>query len=71
MTKVTNTAEGPRGVITADGGTVYLEPGETQDLELHPDHDLYDGVEKGEAAAKRAAKAAEEAAEPEAPAEEK
>jgi hypothetical protein len=26
-------------------------------LELHADHELYDGVEKGEAAAKRAAKA--------------
>ena len=59
MTKVTNTAEGPRGVVTKDGQTRFLE---TADLELHPDHDLYEGVEKGEAAAKKAAK---EAAEPE------
>lgn len=58
MTKVTNTAEGPRGVITKDGQTRFLEPNETADLELHPDHDLYEGVEKGEAAAKSAAKAA-------------
>jgi hypothetical protein len=50
MTKVTNTAVGPRGVITADGGTVFLEPGESQDLDLHPDHDLYEGVKKGGAA---------------------
>jgi hypothetical protein len=66
MTKVTNTAAGPRGVILADGTTQYLEPGESADLELHADHELYDGVEKGEAAAKRAAKAAEaeEAPEP-------
>lgn len=62
-TTVTNTAEGPRGVITKDGTTVYLEPNESAELELHPDHDLYDGVVKGEAAAKKAAKAeAEEAA---------
>lgn len=66
MTKVTNTAEGARGVIVKDGSTVYLEPGETQDLDLHPDHDLYEGVEKGEAAAKAAAKAAAEEAAPEA-----
>lgn len=54
MTKVTNTAVGPRGVITKDGNTVYLEPGESADLELHPDHDLYEGVKKG-AAGKEAA----------------
>lgn len=47
MTKVTNTAEGPRGVILKDGSTHYLEPNESADLELHPDHDLYEGVEKG------------------------
>ena len=57
-TTVTNTAEGPRGVILADGRTHYLEPNESAELELHPDHDLYHGVEKGEAAAKKAAKAA-------------
>jgi hypothetical protein len=69
MTKtlVTNTAEGPRGVIVADGKdadgkvralTHYLEPNESAELELHPDHELYEGVEKGETAAKKAAKAA-------------
>jgi len=47
MTKVTNTAAGPRGVILADGSTHYLEAGETADLDLHKDHDLYEGVEKG------------------------
>lgn len=51
MAKVTNTAEGPRGVIVGKGETretVWLEPNETADLDLHPDHDLYEGVEKGE-----------------------
>ena len=60
---VTNTAEGPRGVILADGTTRYLEPNESAELDLHPDHDLYEGVEKGEAAAKKAAKASKEGAE--------
>ena len=66
MTKVTNTAEGPRGVLTADGRTVYVEPGETVEIEIADGHKLYDGLEKGEAAAKAAAKEAE--AEAEAPA---
>ena len=57
-TIVTNTAEGPRGVALADGTTRLLEPNESAELELHPDHDLYEGVEKGESAAKKAAKAA-------------
>jgi hypothetical protein len=61
MTKVTNTAVGPRGVILKDSSTHYLEPNESADLELHPDHELYEGVERGEAAAKKAAKAAEAA----------
>jgi hypothetical protein len=60
-TKVTNLAEGPRGVHLADGTTHFLEPNETAELELHPDHDLYEGVEKGESAAKKAAKAADAA----------
>lgn len=47
MAKVTNTAEGPRGVILNDGTTHYLEPGESADLDLHEDHDLYPGVVKG------------------------
>jgi len=63
MTKVTNTAEGPRGVLTASGATVYVEPGETVDVEIAKDHELYEGLEKGEAAAKKAAAAKEEAAE--------
>lgn len=66
-TTVTNTAPGPRGVILKDGSTHYLEPNQSAELELHPDHDLYEGVEKGEAAAKKAAKAEEEAAEEPAP----
>jgi hypothetical protein len=69
-TKVTNTAAGPRGVAVALGkdaegklrhDTHWLEPNETAELELHPDHDLYEGVEKGESAAKKAARAAEAA----------
>lgn len=66
-TTVTNTAAGPRGVITADGTTHFLDPNESAELELHPHHELYEGVEKGEAAAKKAAKAAASDAE-EAPA---
>lgn len=67
MTKVTNTAEGPRGVET-DAGTVFVEPGETVDVEIKSGHELYDGLEKGEAAAKAAAKEAAADAEPEVPA---
>jgi hypothetical protein len=59
MTKVTNTAEGPRGVETEDG-TVFVDPGQTVDVEIKKGHELYPGLEKGEAAAKRAAEAAGE-----------
>jgi hypothetical protein len=57
-TTVTNTADGPRGVILKDGSTHFLEPNQSADLELHDSHELYEGVEKGESAAKKAAKAA-------------
>jgi hypothetical protein len=57
-TKVTNTHPGPRGVHLADGTTHFLEPNETAELELHEKHDLYEGIEKGDAAAKSAARAA-------------
>jgi hypothetical protein len=61
---ITNTAEGPRGVELADGTTLYIEPGQTvEDVDVAKDHKLYEGLEAGEAAAKRAAKAAGEAAE--------
>jgi hypothetical protein len=60
MTKVTNTAEGPRGVET-DNGTVFIEPGQTVDVDIKEGHELYEGLEKGAAAAKKAA--AEEAEE--------
>jgi hypothetical protein len=43
MTKLTNTAAGPRGVET-DEGTVFLEPGETRDVDVKKGHDLYDGI---------------------------
>ena len=49
--KVTNLSEGPRGVHLADGSTHFVEPGETAELDVHPDHDLYEGLEKGESAA--------------------
>jgi hypothetical protein len=42
--KVTNTAPGARGVALKDGSTVYLEPGETDDLDV--DGELYEGVVK-------------------------
>jgi hypothetical protein len=58
LTKITNTAEGPRGVET-DNGTVYVEPGQTVDVDVKKGHELYDGLEEGEAAAKKATKAAE------------
>jgi hypothetical protein len=58
---ITNTAEGPRGVELADGTTLYIEPGQTvEDVDVAKDHKLYEGLEAGEAAAKRAAKAADE-----------
>jgi hypothetical protein len=57
---ITNTADGARGVELADGTTLYIEPGQTvEDVDVAKDHKLYDGLEAGEAAAKRAAKAAE------------
>jgi len=59
MTKITNTAAGPRGVLLGDGTTFFIEPGETADLDVAKDHKLYDGLEAGEAAAKKAAKEAE------------
>jgi hypothetical protein len=55
---ITNTAEGPRGVALADGSTLYIEPGQTVEVEVAKDHKLYEGLEAGEAAAKRAAKEA-------------
>jgi hypothetical protein len=67
MTKVTNTAEGPRGVLTAKGDTVFVEPGDTVEVDIAKDHDLYPGLETGDAAAKKAAAAKDK--EPEAPAE--
>jgi hypothetical protein len=69
MTKITNVSgAGPRGVETADHGTVYIEPGETVDVNLADEKaPLYEGLEAGDAAAKKVAKAAKE--EPEAKAE--
>lgn len=58
MAKITNTAEGPRGVDTADGVTVFIDPGQTADVEVAKGHKLYDGLVEGSAAAKSAAKAA-------------
>jgi hypothetical protein len=56
-TKITNTSEGARGIETKDG-TVFVEPGQTVEVDLADDKaDLYPGLEKGEAAAKRAAAA--------------
>jgi len=43
MVKLTNTAAGPRGVET-DTGTIYLEPGETRDVDVKKGHQLYDGL---------------------------
>jgi hypothetical protein len=60
MTKITNTASGARGVRTTQG-LVMVEPGQTVDVELADNEDdLYEGLEKGAAAAKRVAE--EEAA---------
>jgi hypothetical protein len=57
---ITNTAEGARGVELADGTTLYIEPGQTvEDVDVASGHKLYEGLEAGDAAAKRAAKAAE------------
>lgn len=53
---ITNTAEGPRGVLLADGTTLYIEPGQSvEDVDVAKDHKLYEGLESGAAAAKRAA----------------
>jgi hypothetical protein len=61
---ITNNAEGPRGVALADGTTLYIEPGQTvEDVDVAKDHKLYEGLETGAAAAKRAADAKDEAPE--------
>lgn len=61
---ITNTAEGARGVELADGTTLYIEPGQTaEDVDVAKDHKLYEGLETGAAAAKRAAEAKEEPSE--------
>lgn len=61
---ITNTAEGPRGVELADGTTLYIEPGQSvEDVDVAKDHKVYEGLEAGAAAAKRAEKAAGEEAE--------
>jgi hypothetical protein len=43
MTKITNTAPGPRGVET-DAGTVFIEPGATVDVDVKKGHQLYEGL---------------------------
>lgn len=43
--KITNTAPGPRGVPTKEG-TVFLEPGETRDLDVDGRIKLYSGLVK-------------------------
>jgi hypothetical protein len=43
MTKITNTAAGPRGVET-DSGTVFVDPGQTVDVDVAKGHQLYDGL---------------------------
>ncbi|MGL4640517.1 MAG: hypothetical protein ACRCVX_12415 [Shewanella sp.] len=42
--KVTNTSQGSRGVLLKDGTTFYLEPSQTEDLDVAGD--LYEGVVK-------------------------
>jgi hypothetical protein len=48
--KVTNNASGPRGVALANGGTHYLEPGETAEMDVAEGHSLYEGLSGDEAA---------------------
>jgi hypothetical protein len=43
MVKLTNTAAGARGVET-EGGTVFLDPGETRDVDVLKGHKLYEGL---------------------------
>lgn len=45
--KITNTAAGPRGVET-ETGTVFVEPGQTVDVEVVKGHELYEGLVEGE-----------------------
>lgn len=43
--KITNTAPGPRGVKTKEG-TIFLDPGETRDLDVDGRVKLYAGLTK-------------------------
>lgn len=51
MVKLTNTAEGPRGVLLADETTRYLEAGETAELDVAEGHKLYEGIVEGDGGA--------------------
>lgn len=72
MAKFTNTAEGPRGIILkgpkdehgnhSGGDTVWIDPGQTVDVEDKEVHHAHHELEKGEAAAKKAAAPAEDEA---------
>jgi hypothetical protein len=40
---------GPRGVETRDGTTLFIEPGQTVDVDVAKDHKLYEGLAAKEA----------------------
>ena len=50
MVKLTNTAQGPRGVKLASGGTLYIDAGQTVDVDVANGHDLYEGLVEGDGA---------------------
>lgn len=62
MAKFTNThASGMRGINLDSGETVWVEPGQTAELDEKTVAHAHEDIKKGEAAAKKAASPDEEA----------
>jgi hypothetical protein len=60
MAKFTNTAVGARGINIEGGETVWVEPGQTVDVDEKTVAHAHEDIKKGEAAAKKAASSDEE-----------
>lgn len=59
MAEFTNTAVGARGIVMKDKTTVWVEPGETVEVDEGETKSIHADIKKGAASKKAAAKAAE------------
>lgn len=55
MAHYTNNGAGMRGIVTEDGNTVWLEPGETVELDKKQVKSVHEDITEGAKAAKEAA----------------